>query len=118
MAHKGDFPECAKCTSFQCRTCGLDHGSLRPEGNITFSETLININILLICGSILEYCFGSDFSFFLILWIIGVVFATLMLFVYISMKQEDYNASDNLFYMAMVVEYTPLILLIYSLFLQ
>lgn len=37
MARKGDYAECTKCTSFQCKTCGLDVGLKKGNGAVTLT---------------------------------------------------------------------------------
>ena len=54
MAHKGDFPECDRCTSFQCRTCGLDSGVFKEEGSVSSGNSLIKTNIICIILLILS----------------------------------------------------------------
>lgn len=59
MAHKGDFPECNVCTSFQCRTCGLDSGVFQPEGDVTRGNSLIKYNLFIIGMMILCFLDGE-----------------------------------------------------------
>lgn len=58
MAEKGDFPECEKCTSFQCVTCGLE--ASRGEGYITARKNVFKYCIYSILVLIALYTLHLD----------------------------------------------------------
>jgi len=58
MAEKGDFPECEKCTSFQCTTCGLE--ASRGEGFITARKNAFKVCSYLALGLIVIYSLHLD----------------------------------------------------------
>ena len=57
MAEKGDFPECEKCTSFQCQTCGLE--ASRGDGSITGRKSAFKYCLYMALAIIASYIFKS-----------------------------------------------------------
>lgn len=55
---KGDFPECQKCTSFQCTTCGLDQIN-KDSGGVSSTYNIFKSICVLIFLLILSWLFGE-----------------------------------------------------------
>ena len=58
MAEKGDFPECEKCTSFQCKSCGLE--ASRGDGYITGRKNAFKACIYMTLAVIVPYVLHLD----------------------------------------------------------
>jgi len=96
MAHKGDFPECNRCTSFQCSNCGLDNGVFKEEGDVSKGNTYINYNILIIVGFIIaviadEIEFNAVSCFILI---VLPVIAIYQFLIHRTLKEDNSNNKE------------------------
>ena len=105
MAHKGDFPECQRCTSFQCKTCGLDQGPLKIEGDVTQGNSMINFNLLLLVYVGIAYISrGLTIGFVNGIILIGFPILSIILFwIHRVLREENSNnpEAEKFFLMAL-----------------
>lgn len=108
MAYKGDFPECNRCTSFQCETCGLDKGILKIKGLVSEANWLIKINIIEI---VLTFLFlDKDGRIWHIFFYASSIIS---LSIYRALKEQNSQAEvDKFFFVALAFMATPLICMI------
>ena len=122
MAHKGDFPECNRCTSFQCRTCGLDSGVFKEEGSVSSGNSLIKTNVISIILLILsEFIDKKPINPVYLFIIVGLaVNAIRYLLIHRAMKEKNSNdgEADNYYGKAVLMDIIAFIILMIGLFTQ